>query len=135
MSRKWVAAGVVFAAAALLTAGSAPADEPKKNPKRTLEEIKEMMTKAHKGAKSPLARTGTELKRDKPDWGQLAKDAKVFAEMAAALDESGHYGRGGYLKSAAAFGKAAGAKDAKAATEAFASLKQSCGACHYGVPK
>ena len=129
------AVAVVFAVGALF------ADEPKKDdktPKRSTEEVlkqlQEMMTKHHKGEKAPLARTAAEVKKESPDWEQLAKDAKGFVEMGKALDESGHYGRARYIEGALALAKAVEKKDKDASVKAFATLSKSCSACHYGNP-
>src|SRR5688500_5032213 len=85
MNRNGMIAGVALVAAALFAAGGLTADEPKKDdkaPKRaTKEQLHEMMKKLHKGEKAPLARVAAEVKKDSPDWEQLAKDAKGFTEM------------------------------------------------------
>src|SRR5262245_52474961 len=103
--KKWIATGLVFVVAALLATAGLTAEEPKKDekaPKRaTREQLTEMMTKAHKGEKSPLVRTGAELKKDKPDWEQVAKDAKVFIEMGDVLKVSVDYTNPkGYIEAA-----------------------------------
>ena len=60
MHRNWMIAGVAVAIAALFAVGALGADEPTKDdkaPKRaTKEQLKDMMTKLHKGEKAPLAR-------------------------------------------------------------------------------
>jgi cytochrome c556 len=141
MNRNWMTAGIAVVAAALLAVGSLWAEEPKKQDpprkppaKEQLKQLQDMMTKLHKGEKSPLARTAAEVKKDSPDWEQLAKDAKGFAGMGAALDEIGHYGRSDYIAGATALVKAVGQKDKEASGKAFASLSKSCSACHYGNP-
>jgi hypothetical protein len=101
------------------------------------EQVKEMMTKLHKGDKAPLARTRAELDKDKPDWDQLAKDAKAFGEMSELLKKNreGYRSPEKYISSVAALAKAAQDKDHKAAATAFAGLSQSCVSCHfYGAP-
>jgi hypothetical protein len=139
MIRKWVSAGVVFAAAALLAAGVA-AGEPAKGepaPKRLeTKELAAMMTRVHKGEKAAFTRAAAELKKDKPDWDQLAKDAKEFVGMGATLKVSAnpYTNPQGYIAAAGDLAKAVGAKDAKAAAGAFAALGKSCSACHYGNP-
>ena len=124
--------------AALFAVGALAAEEPKKNDKiptkDQLKHLREMMTKLHKGEKAPLARTAAEVKKDSPDWGQLAKDAKGFVEMGKALDESGHYGRSGYIGGATALTKAIEKKDREASAKAFTALRRSCSGCHYGNP-
>ena len=132
---------LLVAVAALFAAGALWADEPKKDdktPKRPAEEVlkqlQEMMTKLHKGEKAPLARVAAEVKKDTPDWEQLAKDARGFVEMGKALDESGHYGRSDYIGGAAALAKAIEKKDREASAKAFTAFRRSCSACHYGNP-
>ncbi len=136
---------ITFAAAlfgaALLAASGRTADEPKKpEAKLTNKEVGKMMKDAHHGAKSPHARTAAELKKDAPDWEQVAKDVKAFAAMGEVLKTNNTAGRYSspekYNASTAALGKAAGDKDKKAATEAFTGLTKSCTVCHFygGAP-
>ena len=139
MNRNWKT-GIAFAVAAILAIGGLNAEEPKKEekaPKRaTKEELKEMMTKLHKGEKSPLARTGAEVKKESPDWEQLAKDVKGFVEMGEVLKVSAspYTPPKGYIDGAAALTKAVGKKDKQASAQAFTALTQSCSVCHYGNP-
>lgn len=129
---------LLAAVAVMVAVGALAADEPKKDDKApkspTKEQVHEMMKKLHKGDKAPLARTKEELKKDAPDWEQLAKDAKGFVEMGEALDEIGHYGRARYTEGAQALAKAVGNKDKDASAKAFTTLSKSCSACHYGNP-
>jgi hypothetical protein len=139
MNRNGMIAGVAFVAAALFAVGALNADEPKKDDKAakraTKEQLKDMMTKLHKGEKAPLARTAAEVKKDAPDWDQLAKDAKGFTEMGAVLKGSvGYTDPTRYISGAAALTKAVGEKDKKASAVAFTAFRQSCSACHYGNP-
>jgi hypothetical protein len=136
MRRNWVVAGAAFACAALLTASGLMAEEPKAPKKVPKDAIKEMMTKVHHGDKSPLARTAAEVKKDAPDWDQLAKDAKELTAMADMLKGAGLYtDPDKYIAGTTALTKAIGEKDAKAAAVAFNGVSRSCSACHYGVPK
>jgi endonuclease III len=126
-----------FFTAAALAANGLTADEPKKEAKApTKMDLGKMMKDAHRGEKSPHVRTAAELKKDAPDWEQIAKDAKAFTEMGATLKSAGLYtSPEKYISSTAALTKAAGEKDKKAATEAFTGLTKSCVACHtYGGP-
>lgn len=122
--------------AAALAVGSLTADEPKKDdPKKlTSKEIAKMMKETHRGEKSAYSRTQTELKKDTPDWNQIAKDVKVFTEMGAVLKASrmDYTSPAKYISSAEALNKATTDKDKKAANEAFVGLTNSCSACHYG---
>jgi len=124
-------------AAGLLAVGTLLAEEPKKADKpKTKEQVKEMMTKLHKGEKSALARTRAELEKDQPDWEQLAKDAKAFAEMGDVLKVSAspYTNPTGYIDGAAALAKASAAKDKAEAGKAMTAFGRSCSACHYGNP-
>ena len=140
MQRNWIVVAAAFACAALLTAGSLTAEEPKKDDKPrekdtvTRTQLKEMMKKVHRGEKAPLTRTPEELKKDTPDWEQLAKDMKEFTTMADMVSKAGLYTYNGtsmYIDSTAALSKAIGEKDKKAASEAFNSLNKTCSHCHY----
>lgn len=140
MKRNGIALAFGFAAASLVAAAGVPAlgaGAEDKNEKTTKEQIKELMVKTHRGEKSPFARAKEELKKDSPEWDQLAKDAKAIGEMAELLKKGsgGYTDPKGYISASEAFGKAAGEKDVKATAEAFTKLSKSCGACHYGVPK
>jgi hypothetical protein len=118
---------------ALFSAAALTADEPKKDVKVTKKDVAKMMKETHRGEKAPYTRTAAELKKDTPDWDQIAKDAKAFTEMGAALKSAGLYtSKEQYVNSSAALVKATGDKDKKAANEAFTGLTMSCGSCHYG---
>ena len=123
----------------LFTAAALTAEEPKKDEKAdakaAIKNLGKLMKAVHQGEKSPHVRTEAELKKDAPDWEQLAKDAKAFAEMGAAFKGVNlrYSSPEKYLTSSAALTKAAGAKDKTAATEAFTGLTKSCVSCHtYG---
>ena len=141
--RRVVTAAALFGAA-LVAAGALTADEPKKEtPKKdkmtVRQDIGKLMKATHKGEKSPHVRVEAELKKDAPNWDQVAKDAKAFDEMGKEFKNLASFypyvSPVGYVKSAEALGKAAGDKDRKAATEAFTGLSKSCSACHfYGGP-
>lgn len=123
---------------ALLGGAALAADEPKKDAKLTKKEVGKMMKDAHHGDKSPHARVAAELKKDAPDWAQLTKDVKAFADMGAAFEKAslGYTSPATYIASAAALTKATAGKDKTAAGDAFAALNKSCVACHnYGAPK
>jgi len=131
--------GLVLAvvASCALTAGWLLADEPRADTKPPTEkEVKELMQKTHKGKDAPLARMDAELKKDAPNWDQVAKDTKAFADMADVLKRRSSYpSPAAYISSTAALEKATKEKDRAAAGKAFVGLTQSCGGCHYRVPK
>ena len=83
-----------------------------------------------------LTRTKDELKKDSPDWEQLAKDVKGFVEMGDVLKVSAspYTSPKGYIDGAAALAKAFGEKNREASAKALAAFRQSCSACHYGNP-
>ena len=127
---------VALFGAAALTVSSLTADEPKKaDPKGpTAKEIATMMKAVHRGEKSAYSRTQAELKKDTPDWDQIAKDVETFTEMGAALKgpRTDYTSPAKYLASTEALATATKDKDKKAATDAFTGLTASCGSCHYG---
>ena len=138
--RRYVVALALFGAA-VLASNALTADEPKKDDKKdektARKEFSKLMKDTHRGDKSPHARIVAELKKDTPDWEQLAKDAKAFTYMGAAFKgvRLDYVSPAGYIKSAAELTKATGEKDKKAASEAFLGLTKTCGACHsYGGP-
>jgi hypothetical protein len=122
--RRLIVLMALFGAAAVAV-GSLTADEPKKP---TTEDIAKMMKETHRGEKSAYSRTQTELKKDSPNWEQIAKDMKAFNEMSAMLKAaSGAWvSPEKYISSTEALGKATTGKDKKAATEAFTGLTTSC---------
>lgn len=134
MRLKPIVRGVAGAFAVLVAAGWLLADAPKPEAKPTKKKVQELMTAAHKGAKSPLGRTNAELTKDAPNWEQLLKDARTFVVVGDALKTRGetYTSPEGYIAASAALAKAAAAKDKAAAAAAFGKLTQSCGACHYG---
>lgn len=132
MWRNGVLAACVIAAGGLAVLADPPAKKP------TKDEVKEQMIKVHRGDKAPLARVKSELGKETPDWEQLAKDAKLFAEMGETLKGGGaspYTSPEKYVASSVALGKAVGDKDKAKASEAFTGLTKSCSSCHYGVPK
>lgn len=131
-------AAALFAAAAL--AAGLCADEPKKPDAKDAKDakaeakpdLKKLMGAAHRGEKSPHARLVAELNKDAPDWAEVAKSAKAFAETGAHLKGRGAYtSPAAYIAGANDLTKAAGEKDKRAATEAFAGLRKTCSACHH----
>ena len=135
--RRYVLALALFGAAALV-ASSLAADEPKKDAKAlTKKDIGKLMKETHHGDKSAHARTVAELKKDTPDWEQLAKDAKAFVTMSEAFKgvRFDYTSPTKYIESSTALTKATAAKDKKAANDAFTGLTKSCSSCHfYGPP-
>jgi hypothetical protein len=129
--RRVLIAAALFGAAALAT-GALTADEPKKDAKATKKDIGKLMKETHKGEKSAHVRVEAELKKDSPDWEQVAKGTKSFAEMGDALTAAAlpYVSPEKYVTSTKALTKAAGEKDKKAAAEAFTALTKSCSACH-----
>ncbi len=132
---------VALFGAAMLATSALTADEPKKDEKKDAKaarkEFSALMKGTHRGEKSPHTRIVMELKKEAPDWDQLAKDAKAFEDVGKAFKnvDLGYASPEKYIKGTAALTKAVGAKDKKAANEAFIGLTNSCGACHnYGGP-
>jgi hypothetical protein len=123
---------VALFALAVLVVSSLTAEEPKKP---TRKDVAEMMKKTHRGEKSAYARTQAELKKDSPNWEEIAKDVKAFREMSAVMKATlqlTYTPRANYTTSVESLNKAVTAKDRKAALAAFIGLTNSCAACHYG---
>jgi len=139
--RPGVLALALFGGAALattsLTADEKKADEKKVTKALTKKEVAALMKQTHRGDKSAHVLVDAELKKDAPDWEQVAKGAKAFTRMGEAFRgvELGYSSPAGYIASARAFDTAVGGKDKKAAGEALVRLTKSCAACHsYGGP-
>jgi hypothetical protein len=140
MCRIWIFPVACFCVGVIALSGAAtdaPKPEEKAPKKVTKEEVKAQMIAAHRGEKSPLARTEAELKKDAPNWEQLGKDAKEFAKMAELLKMAppAYTDATKYITSTADFEKAATGKDTQKAVAALMGLRKSCSACHYGIPK
>ncbi|MCI0700552.1 MAG: cytochrome c [Planctomycetia bacterium] len=144
-----IVTAIALFCAAMLVASTLPAEEPKKETPKKAEkqpdeksvrkDIAKLMKQTHRGEKSPHVRIEAELKKETPDWDQVAKEAKAFDEMGKAFKNLGIYypytSPKNYITHAAALSKAAGDKDKKSATEAFTALNKSCVSCHsYGGP-
>ena len=116
--------------AAALVANGLSADEPKKPEAKLLtqKEFSKLMKDTHRGEKSPHARIVAELKKDSPDWEQLAKDVKAIEDFSQAFKRVrlDYVSPQEYLKSTAALSKSIGAKDKKASSEAFLGLTKTC---------
>ena len=132
--------GIVLAAGLGRVYGVDKAD--KKSP--SAKEVKELMAKAHKGDKSPLADLTRQLQAENPEWGQVNQDVKVLGDMAEMLRASPETYKvvytgsaDAYITSTKALDRAAQGKDRKAAAEALTGLQKSCAACHYygGIAK
>lgn len=125
---RWVAA-VSFVA--LVVSSATLADE--------MLTTKQIMGKLNKGPKSLMATIGKELKKADPDWDDVQKRTKEFAELAAAMTKN-QPSRGekesweklskAYCVCAKALDEAVQNKDLKAAKAAHAKLGGSCKACH-----
>jgi hypothetical protein len=134
--RPGVLALALFGGAALAT-GGLTADEKKVDEKKvtkalTKKEVAALMKQTHRGEKSAQVLVEAELKKDAPDWEQIARGAKAFTRMGEAFSgvDLGYSSPAKYVASAKALDKAAGEKDKKAADEALAGLKRSCSRCH-----
>ena len=101
--------------------------------------IKEVMSKLHKGAKSPLAKLKTALKAESPDWKSIQDSTKDFVILGAALakndppkGEKHAYKKlaDSYFEQSKAMDDAAKKEDKAAANAAFTKVSTSCMACH-----
>jgi hypothetical protein len=101
--------------------------------------IKEIMTKAHKGANSLLSELGKDLKEDSVDWGHVQEHAKELLDLGKGLAKN-EPPRGDkaswekltklYEETATTLTKAAEKKDQKAAQAAQKKLAGMCKNCH-----
>lgn len=101
--------------------------------------IKEIMTKAHKGADSLIETIGKELKADDPSWDDVVKNSKELATLGTALSkndppkgekESWEKLTKLYQTNSKALVAAAEKKDKKDAAASHMKLKMMCGTCH-----
>ena len=149
MRRTMIIAAAGLACAIVFAAGLTPVQGQDKDDKKAAarKDVKELMAKAHKGDKSPLANLVKQLKTDAPEWAQVTRDVKVINEMADVLRTAGPYayyyataatkegGARSYADRAKALDRATGAKDSKAALAALTGLQQTCSICHgYYMP-
>lgn len=101
--------------------------------------IKDVMDRLHKGAGSPLAMLGRQLKHTPPPWEDVQKTTKDFVTLGAALAKN-EPPRGdksswerlakSYHANAQAMDKAAQEQDLAGTKAARGRLGQSCKACH-----
>src|SRR5262249_31096000 len=101
--------------------------------------IKEIMTRLHKGANSPLIRVKKSLQVSEPDWDDLQEMTKQFVTLGSGLarndppmgeKESWRRLCKAYVDNAGALNAAAEKKDKRAALAAHSRLAASCTACH-----
>lgn len=133
MSRVWYAvAGLALVAALALVSSPSGAADKKLN-------LKEIMTKAHKGGTSLLATVGAELKEDEPDWAEVQTKSKELVQLGTAMTkatpprgekESWDKLTAAYLQNAKALNAAAGKKAKTQAQAAQKKLATSCRSCH-----
>jgi cytochrome c556 len=124
--------GATLLVALVVLAPSAPAVEDKPT-------IKDIMTKAHKGGDSILAKIGKELKSDDPTWADVKSGAaelvKLGGSLAKATPDKGEKASWdkqtkSYSAKATTLKKAADSMDKAAAAKALKGLTTSCKACH-----
>jgi cytochrome c556 len=101
--------------------------------------IKEIMDKLHKGANPPIILIKRNLQSADPDWEEIQKQTKDFAEMVAALEKNdppkgdkGSWTRltRQYIANAKAMDAAAQKMDKRETLKAQAKLAGSCTTCH-----
>jgi cytochrome c556 len=101
--------------------------------------VKEIMTKAHKGGNSLLAKLGKELKAEEPPWETVQQQTKELVTLGASLgknkppkgsQESWDRLTKAYLATAKALDGAAKEKGLAVARAQHKALTQQCGACH-----
>jgi hypothetical protein len=131
---RWLAGFLVLAAVAVLALHQARVEGQDKTA-----DIKEVMTKAHKGPTSLIPVMGKELKSATPPWEEIQKQTKELVELATSLGKnppptgekaSWEKLTKQYLTNAKDLEEAAQKKDKQTAEAAHAKLRGSCSACH-----
>jgi cytochrome c556 len=101
--------------------------------------IEQIMEKLHKGGSSQLAKLKTALKASSPNWKNIQKSTKLFAEFGAGLpkNKAPKGDQADFEKLAEAYAASAKALDEAAKQEDLATVKSefrkiatSCKACH-----
>jgi cytochrome c556 len=128
-----VAAGLVVLALAAWAAGPAGAQN------GGALTIKEIMAKLNKGKTALCPTLGSELKAEAPDWAEVQKHTREFAQLAEALGKneppkgsktSWETLTKAYAGSARDLDTAAQRKDRRAALDAHKKVAGACRACH-----
>ena len=134
MNRIVPAAGSLLLTVAAFAVASVNAQDSGKSPT-----IKDVMSKLHKGANSPLAKLKGELKGDSPNWGDVQNLTKDFVTLGKELEkndppkgdkESFKVLANRYYADVKVLDDAAQRKDTEAARAAHQRLSTSCKACH-----
>jgi hypothetical protein len=101
--------------------------------------IKDIMTKLHKGADSPLTEVRAELQEDEPNWSDVQKHARAFVVLGSSLGKA-QPPKGDraswakltaqYLDSARALDAAAQKRNKAQTLAAHGRLNATCKGCH-----
>ncbi len=125
-----IASAIALTVVLVATATSSAADDPS---------IKEIMTKAHKGADSLKSKLEKELKGKEVAWADVQKEAKELntlgEQLVKAKPSKGEMTSWeklakAYSADAKALSEAADKKEQKDAVAALKKINASCGACH-----
>jgi hypothetical protein len=137
MMRTWFAGFAAAAALAVLAVTFSPSGaEPNKDKDLT---IKDIMTKAHKGADSLIGKLAKELKDTEPDWGPIQKQTKELVDLGTSLckctppkgeKESWEKLTKGYVDNAKEMDAAAQKKDQEVTAARLKTATTFCGKCH-----
>jgi hypothetical protein len=131
---RWLAGFLVLGAAAVLAVEHARVRAQEKTA-----DVKEVMTRAHKGSTALLPVLGKELKCTSPPWDEISKQTRELVGLATSLGknpaptgekDSWEKLTQQYLTSARDLDEAAQKKDKKAAEAAHARFCCSCSVCH-----
>jgi cytochrome c556 len=134
MWRAWCTAACVAAVLAVVMGSPTTADE-----KTDAPSVKDIMTKAHKGADSLLGKLKTEVKAGEPDWAAVQKQTKELVRLGDSLakakpprgdDESWKANTAGYQTAVKKLDTAAADKDVKATEGSLNKLTTTCVTCH-----
>jgi hypothetical protein len=139
MMRTWfVGCAAAAALAALAVTFSRSGAEPNKDKDKDIS-IKDIMTKAHKGADSLIGKLDKELKDTEPDWGPIQKQTKELVDLGTALSkatppkgdkESWEKLTKAYVDNAREMDAAAQKKDRDVTAARLKTTTTMCGKCH-----
>jgi cytochrome c556 len=134
MWRAWCTAACVAAVLAVVTGSPTTADE-----KTDAPSVKDIMTKAHKGADSLLGKLKSEVKEGEPDWPTVQKQTKELIRLGDSLakakpprgdDESWKDNTAGYQAAVKKLDTAAADKNQEATQGSLNRLATTCVKCH-----
>lgn len=99
------------------------------------ERVEKLMEEVHEGKRSPYRQLRAQVAAAAPAWPAVNATLPGFQAMARALVESRDAdikdSADGYVEAVQAVAAAAGNRDPRSLKQAFESLSESCGDCHF----